>query len=610
MTSKVSENRRLLALLVLGVLACTAQAPAPQGTQVETLPNGGPPVTGAPVPASPPESSSHQNQGGAEEQPSTSSAVSVSAIGNVDGPTVGLLDDNNGGLGQDMWSGSARADLESELSRIPIVTTDPVVRDLARRILLTRADTPIGPSHHPLITVRLQRLLDGGLLDEAGELASKVDLPSDGEVTQLQAEALLYAGRTSDICSDKTNRRLQSGDSFWLELRSYCYIAQGDAAAADLTRSILDAQPEADTGFPLLIDALNNSRPVPPGAMLHPTAVDIFLLRKLGLAVTPQVASQLGTPANVIAARDLRNPPIERLSAAEHILSTGALAAGDLVTLADAQTFSSAQRASIREQAGRLPFLTRQILFRQATALESRPVVKLALIRRADPALNESGPFTVFAQLQTSNVLAISPNATLGQTSWLAARVLMIGRRPESAAAWLSAPNNPLTAQAGIALDLLAPSAANDSLAQNDVIWLAAHATTEAGGWPAATALAIGIWNALGRTLPPDAIQKGPIVSRTFDGDLIEPSQMSEVNTAAAVHQRRGEAVLRLLNIIGTRGPARFAPDASAYLVATLEHLGLDSEARQVAAECLLLGPPLPSTPPAKSSPSTASTPP
>src|SRR5215472_16506199 len=116
--------------------------------------------------------------------------VVVNQLGSVDGPVVGLLDDSNGGLGSQMWSGAVRSDLENELSRIPIVTTDPIVRDLARRLLLTRAEVPLGSSHRALITIRLQRLVDGGLVNEAGALAAVATVPNDPEFARVQAEAL------------------------------------------------------------------------------------------------------------------------------------------------------------------------------------------------------------------------------------------------------------------------------------------------------------------------------------------------------------------------------------------------------------------------------------
>jgi hypothetical protein len=475
--------------------------------------------------------------------------------------------------------------------------------------LLTRADVPVGPGERALITIRLQRLLDGGLVDEAGDLASQAQLSNDSEFARVQAEALVYAGRGQDICSDKTSTRLTSSDTFWLQLRTYCYIATGDIPAAELTRSILETQDSSDTGFRVLIDQIQANRAAPPGPMLRPTPIDLFLLRKLGLAVTPQVASQLGTAASVVAIRDARNPPLERLSAAEHIVSTGAIGSEELEALAEAQTFSVEQRASVGQQAGALPFLTRQALFRQSAALELRVEAKFSLIRRADPALNEQGPFPVFARLEAKNVLSIPPSAVAGQMSWIAARVLILGGRPDAAAAWLGPAENPLIAQAGLALDLLAPSPAHDSLAQTDLAWLGAHATTESAGWPAASALSIGIWSALGLAVPPEAAPKNGANEQGYDGELLTTDQLEKLDAAAADRTRRGEAVLRLVNIIGPRGPARFAPTANIHLVGTLQALGLSANARMLAAECLLLGPPPPAARPAPTSATTAPAP-
>ena len=573
--------------------AARPQAPASPGSEVTSAP-----IDTSDQGATPPPSTGETPGTAVEPGKIQSPDVSVSAIGNVDGPTVGLLDEDSGGLGHDMWSGASRLNLEDELTRIPIVSADPVVRDLARRILLSRADTPLGPSHHALITIRLRRLLEGGLLEEAGNLAVQVDLPNDPEFAEVQAQAFLYAGHSQDICGDKTRRRLQSAEEFWLELRTYCYVAQGNADAADLTRSILSATASADTGFPILIAELENHSPSPPGILMHPTPVDIFLLQQLGLPITPQIASQLGTAAAMLAVRDSRNRPLERLSAAEHIARTGALASRELEILANAQSFTVEQRANIRERAGGIPFLTRQVLFRQSIALEPSATMKLALIRRADPALNEQGPFAVFAALEANNVAVIPPNNSSNEASWLVARVLMLGGRSGRADAWLGPANNPLIAEAGLALDLLAPGPAHDSLAQTDLIWLATHATTDTGGWPAATALGVGLWSALGHALPPEAIQKAPIPIQTLDGETITQEQVAKIGEAVADHARRGEALLRLLNVIGGRSPTRFAPEASTFLVGTLERLGLDLNARDLAAECLLLGPPLPSARP------------
>src|SRR5437016_12248576 len=108
------------------------------------------------------------------------------------------------------------------------------------------------------------------------------------------------------------------------------------------------------------------------------------MLQRLGLPVTPAVAAQLGTAASLIAMRDPRNAAIERLSAGEHIVRTGAASEPDLAAIADAQIFSSSQKADVFSHGQPLPFLMRQALIRQALTLETRPAGKVALVERAD----------------------------------------------------------------------------------------------------------------------------------------------------------------------------------------------------------------------------------
>jgi hypothetical protein len=532
------------------------------------------------------------------------SKVTVSQLGTAEGQAVGLLDETNGGMSTQMWSGADRAQLEDQLSKIPIVTTDPVLRELSRRLLLTRADPPSGNSHHALITIRLKRLLEGGLIDEAGELASQAAVPQDPEFDRVQAEALLYAQRP-DVCSDKTKARFSEDDTFWLELRTYCFVASGDQPSADLTSSVIEAQGTNDTGFSTLMDDVQNSQALPVGQIQHPTAVDIYLMRKIGLPVTPAVASQLGTAANVIAALDPKNSPIERLSAADHIVRTGALGASELESIADAQVFSDAQKSDALGR-GAMPFLQRQALIRQADALETRPAAKLSLLTRADPTMNEEGSFHVFAELQAPKFASALPSPTAKPGAWIAGRALIAGGAPQAAAAWLSAADNPLTMQAVLALAIDASGPDANVRAQKALVWFDQHPDYQTHGWPASTHLAIGLAKPLGLgdgvppTPPPrgardeDAPPVAPIVPSPSEGQELDKSTIDRITQAAMDPTRHGEAVLLILNAIGAKGPARFAPDADVFFVSTLKKLGLDRSARKLAVECLLLGPPPP----------------
>src|SRR3974390_2545782 len=77
-------------------------------------------------------------------RPNANAPIEINALGSPDGPAAGLLDSANGGMGQDIWSGSERAVIDELLSRVPLASTVYSVRSLARKVVLTVADPPTG----------------------------------------------------------------------------------------------------------------------------------------------------------------------------------------------------------------------------------------------------------------------------------------------------------------------------------------------------------------------------------------------------------------------------------------------------------------------------------
>lgn len=570
--------------LLVAAALCAHPVPGLAQADADTRPLPAAPSAAAPAPEQLPEVTT-----AAEPAP-----VVVNTLGGIDGPAVGTLDEASGSLGAAMWSGASRADLEEELARIPIVTTDPVVRDLARRILLTPAETPVGPGKRALITIRLERLLDAGMIDDAGALASKAALPNDSDFARVQAEALLYAQREADICSDKTNTRLSNADPLWLQLRAYCYATAGDSAAADLTHSVMAAQGLDD---PILDATLaGDMKAAFSSVVTHPTAMDIYLVRKAGGRVTAALAAPLGTAASLLAAQDARNAPAERFAAAEHILTTGALSAAALRAIADTQPDAAPADSSVFAQ---------QSALRKQAALETNPYAKLARVAQADAL---SAPFHVFAALQSDNVAAI-PADPAGTGALLPARVLLGDGKPDTAALWLGPPDDARSSQMLIGLDLVAPTPERDVRAQDAIAWLAAHATQDPN-LQASAALGLGTWQALGRALAPELVgQAAALTTQQFAGVHLAADEFRRIDAAVFAPDRHGEAALLVLDAVGPHGPLRLAPEVSVHLVGALERVGLDKDARALAAEMLLFGPPPQPVPVTVSPPASLSAP-
>src|SRR5262249_52851050 len=106
-------------------------------------------------------------------------AVKVETLGTVEGPAVGTLDASNGGFEPNIWMGSSRADIEGLLARVPLASPDTATRALAKRVVLTKADAPPGSSSRALVTIRIQKLLDAGLADDAGAIAVQGTVKDD-----------------------------------------------------------------------------------------------------------------------------------------------------------------------------------------------------------------------------------------------------------------------------------------------------------------------------------------------------------------------------------------------------------------------------------------------
>jgi hypothetical protein len=527
--------------------------------------------------------------------------IVIAPLGAPEGAPAGLLDSQNGGLGTDIWTGSSREEIDALLARLPVASPVYSERELARRLLLTIADAPVGAAPHAFLTVRLQALLKAGFVLEASILAANARVADDPEFARVAADAILYSGHANAVCSDATAARLQNSDRFWMELRAYCYAIGGDSAALDLTRSVMAAQNADDKAFDILLADAMTHKAVDPGPIPNPTSLHFFLGRQAGLPVSVGFAKQLGMPALVVAMDEPRNSPEDRATAAELVLRAGALPTAHLIAVANAQTFTAEQLATPKPAAASLPFFLGQALLRQAAAQADANNAKVSLVTAALSHGVKADLLEVAAGLQADIAVAVEPQAAMPTQADLMSRALMLDGRPEGAARWsagfdLQADADRARAAAlRIELNLVAPTAARAADAQSALAWFAQQGIAKAPQDQAFAALAFGLYDALGEPLPPDAKAAWSTLSATnWPGR--RPSAETSAHLAAAVQQadRKGEALLLILSAIGADGPGDLAPDVTAGFVRTLVQEGVPDAARLLAIDALLLYKPAP----------------
>ena len=223
-------------------------------------PSAGDPATGQvqsgigtaplpPLPAPPPEG---QAQPAYPAQP-TDPAVQPAATGAQpapvqDGGAPGLLDDGNAGLGANIWQGSSGAQLVSLMPKLAAPQTQPSLRDLQLRLLLTKAPGPnAGGGVDTLVPLRAERLHAMGFSAEALLLTKGAAnaAPADAKGA---FEKALGADDVNAACGevDKVMGGQQVLDLYWRKALLFCQIQRGQEDQASLGLDLIRETPDKD----------------------------------------------------------------------------------------------------------------------------------------------------------------------------------------------------------------------------------------------------------------------------------------------------------------------------------------------------------------------------
>jgi hypothetical protein len=295
--------------------------------------------------------------------------------------------------------------------------------------------------------------------------------------------------------------------------------------------------------------------------------------------------------------RDARNSAQVRFAAAERIVRTGAVPAAELKALADAQDIPLSRLANASADAQTAPFFAGQVLLRRAAVIEPRPDAKAQLVYEALLLGDKAGLLPLAAGLQGDIAASIKPTPANPGMADLFARALLLAGLPDAAARWLNDKDVLQTV-----VDLTAPNPARDAKAQAAYSTMAAtlvkNPPSVDPGKPA-MALLLGIADILGRPLPPDAKAQAPgIEAMNWGSARPDPAVMQRIQSASMNPDRRGEALLLILDTIRSIGLRDMAPGDAIELVRLLGAMGLPDVAHDFGIEALALYVPPPPPPP------------
>ncbi len=365
------------------------------------------------------------------------SQVVVGDLGTLEGPIAGTLDDQSG-LGYEAWQGSDRATIIGMLQSLPAATPSAAARLLLRKLILTTAPPPPGRADKSFNALRLAKLLEGGLVNDAADLALKVQAPMNPDILQTQTNAFIYSGRDKDACGDITARRLDSAERFWVELRAFCYAIAGDSAALDLTRSVISEQGISDPSFVILLDGLTNGMAVAPETIQLPDALHVLMLARLNLPMNAEISTSLGLPESLMAAASANTPRPLRIAAAEKALRGGVLPTPLLAEILDLTNFSPQELNGAAALARTEPLMNALARLRAGLKVAQRAEERADLIHTAFEVGERENLLRQVAQLFADDAAAILPASDWGNWSELMMRGLLLANRAPAAQRWFA----------------------------------------------------------------------------------------------------------------------------------------------------------------------------
>ncbi|WOF75266.1 hypothetical protein QMT40_002936 [Parvibaculaceae bacterium PLY_AMNH_Bact1] len=541
--------------------------------------------------------------------------IEVGALGKVDEASVGLLDDRNGGLGTAMWSGTDRRVVEQLIAQVPGPTNSPTLGALSRRLLLTSARPPQGTSSGPsLLALRLQRLNGAGRSDDIARLYARAGVSQPSPAAAMEFALATLATGDRDAACNLLGGLPVGGDpgtdlvaGFALKLSIFCQISGGMTAAANLTVDLAREQGLDAPYFLSLAAAATDGLSLDAA---EPRLLDPLIYRMMGLAgrVLPgDVVGRLVPSLLVPVAEDSALDPEVRIAAAERAAALGLIDGDQMAAAYLAVSYTREDVAGVRVGVEPASPYRRRALFHQAVLDERVPAGRADLLAMLFFRERGGDAYAATLAAHRGSLASVPPSNVLTSFAPLAVRAFIEQGDRVRAGMWLSVvegaaldtsqvrelaavlrlidPNTVAGAPLPPLVDAdaeVAPSISIPAFLQPALNDLAAG-----GAAREFAALEIVLLDALGLQLPA-SVWDAVLVSGGLPGGEVAPVAVSQRLKLASSQKRVGETVLLTLAALSDGGVGQAHPQTLSETVKALRIVGLEQEARRLAAEALM----------------------
>ena len=525
-----------------------------------------------------------------------SAPVDLQMLQAVDNDSVGVIDDSGGGLGVDMWGNTDRALVVQAIAMLPRKATSPAMRDLMRRLLLTRAMAPPrrapGPS---LLSLRINALFDLGDLDSAMALLSRAPFASTEEQLLLtEVESRFFQQDTSGACGKVRAAAQEFKAAYWQQAMAYCLALAGKTAEASLMSDILaERSASVHPAFFAAMDRLSGSAPQTIDSLSDPSALYLSMLRTASIALPLDVVTKATATVTKAIALSPNAPLDIRLAAAESAAERGILKSKVLVDIYSAVPFeASVLETPLKQVESEWGSRGRALLIR-AAGRRKVPAARAEVLQEGFKIARAKGGLRILASASRPMLTAMKPTSELAWFASTAARTLISVGNFSHARKWIE-------------LDLLhTREKAGENPALNAVWPLAILIDAEGSGEVTPKALQAW-WKSQNPNDASSKLSAARVYFSLLDAfDVVVPSSLwapilgappvsgmrspsAGVQSAlrrAVTTGNKGEVVALSLLALGETGPTEDNLHAVNLSVRALRKVGLTMEAKRIALE-------------------------
>ena len=537
-----------------------------------------------------------------QDTDSKNEVVQIDELKDLDLESTGVLDIESGGFSKNMWNGTSHSKAILLLKNLPSILYSRGLQNLQKKLLLTRATSPLAEENenkNSILKLRQQTLFRSGKLNYFKKIQQNIPRSHDDEeLAQLAVNVFFLTNNLGAACDLIKYWFDKSQTTFWQKSLIFCDAINGLRDNVDFGMKLLtETQEREDTKFVSLVNAINTNLDIPPTEQITDLLPrDVAMLRFAKQVLPKPNPGALPLWLYDIYINDPSTTQENRLTLANRAFQLGLLTAEKLAKLYETASLPQDDIATAVTLTDAGDTLIPDALLYRLVLSQETDFGKAQAIDKALSFAARNGSILEMAELYKNVIKSIVPASELGWFACSAALLNLINLDFTAARLWLEIAEreDKLNDQNSITWSKMWPLlwllngdnlvAWDEEKLENWEQGLANRNSPQGRSLVNLTYYVLEIfgaeisnerWNSL----------SGKGISVTNGYSIFTNTKSIE---DAIENKRAAEATATLLLSMGGLKASELQEESLLFLISTLDNLGLEQEARNIAFQVLI----------------------